>query len=566
MAERIAAVGYDYVGISLDGIGATPRPVPPRRKAPSTRRSRGMRLLPGARHQGRPALHHHRAQRRRACRTCSTSWSEEGIDKFYLSHLVYAGRGNSNRGDDAHHRTTRARRWTSCSSAAGGTSRRAGDKRVRHRQQRCRRRLFPAVGRSARFPERAEHIRAKLEAVGRQRLRRERRQHRQSRQRPPRHDLVALQPRQREASGRSARSGTDISDPIMAGLKAQAAARSRAAAAPAAHFAICGGNTRVRAMQLTGDPWAEDPACYLTDEEIGVAAPADRLERHAVPEEARMQPLAARVALAAAAAAALPLAAPAAPPRRRRPSTPQHCAACHGADRLGGMGPALLPENLGRLKPDAGAAVIAEGRAATQMPGFGDELSAGGDRGARGLRPDAAARDRRPGARPRSRRRASARRCRRALPDRPLFAADPLNLFVVVESRRPSRHHPRRRPLRAAHPLPDPLRAARRAQVLARRPLRLLHVARRLGHALRLWSLQRRGRGPGRDQQPQHRDLGRRPVHRRRQLPAAHAASCSTRRPAAARGDAGRGHFKQQDLARLAPSTRRRRARASSWR
>jgi len=34
------------------------------------------------------------------------------------------------------------------------------------------------------------------------------------------------------------------------------------------YFDICGGNTRVRAMQLTGDPWAEDPACYLTDEEI----------------------------------------------------------------------------------------------------------------------------------------------------------------------------------------------------------------------------------------------------------------------------------------------------------
>jgi MoaA/NifB/PqqE/SkfB family radical SAM enzyme len=24
----------------------------------------------------------------------------------------------------------------------------------------------------------------------------------------------------------------------------------------------------VRAMKLTGDPWAEDPACYLEDEEI----------------------------------------------------------------------------------------------------------------------------------------------------------------------------------------------------------------------------------------------------------------------------------------------------------
>ncbi|MDH3407446.1 MAG: cytochrome C oxidase Cbb3, partial [Gammaproteobacteria bacterium] len=30
----------------------------------------------------------------------------------------------------------------------------------------------------------------------------------------------------------------------------------------------------------------------------------------------------------------------------------QHCASCHGADRLGGIGPALLPENLGRIKRD----------------------------------------------------------------------------------------------------------------------------------------------------------------------------------------------------------------------
>ena len=36
--------------------------------------------------------------------------------------------------------------------------------------------------------------------------------------------------------------------------------------------AVCGGNTRIRALQLTGDPWAEDPACYLSDAEIGVDA------------------------------------------------------------------------------------------------------------------------------------------------------------------------------------------------------------------------------------------------------------------------------------------------------
>ena len=28
----------------------------------------------------------------------------------------------------------------------------------------------------------------------------------------------------------------------------------------------------------------------------------------------------------------------------------EHCAACHGADRLGAIGPALLPGNLKRLK------------------------------------------------------------------------------------------------------------------------------------------------------------------------------------------------------------------------
>ena len=33
---------------------------------------------------------------------------------------------------------------------------------------------------------------------------------------------------------------------------------------------ICGGNFRVRAEAATGDVWAPDPECYLTDEEIGL--------------------------------------------------------------------------------------------------------------------------------------------------------------------------------------------------------------------------------------------------------------------------------------------------------
>ena len=61
----------------------------------------------------------------------------------------------------------------------------------------------------------------------------------------------------------------DRSDPLMAGLKQRPRPlEGRCAACPQAD--ICGGNTRVRAQQLTGNPWAEDPGCYLDDEELGI--------------------------------------------------------------------------------------------------------------------------------------------------------------------------------------------------------------------------------------------------------------------------------------------------------
>tara|TARA_R110000822_G_scaffold159476_13_gene299304 strand:+ start:8535 stop:10091 length:1557 start_codon:yes stop_codon:yes gene_type:complete len=53
----------------------------------------------------------------------------------------------------------------------------------------------------------------------------------------------------------------------------------------------------------------------------------------------------------------------------------QHCAECHGTQRLGAMGPALLPQNLSRLKKPAAVDVITNGRVATQMPGFADKLA-----------------------------------------------------------------------------------------------------------------------------------------------------------------------------------------------
>ncbi|MDC8771276.1 nitrite reductase [Roseateles albus] len=52
----------------------------------------------------------------------------------------------------------------------------------------------------------------------------------------------------------------------------------------------------------------------------------------------------------------------------------QHCASCHGAQRLGAMGPALLPESLARLRKQEALKVIQNGRPATQMPAFGAQL------------------------------------------------------------------------------------------------------------------------------------------------------------------------------------------------
>ena len=52
----------------------------------------------------------------------------------------------------------------------------------------------------------------------------------------------------------------------------------------------------------------------------------------------------------------------------------RHCAACHGADRLGGTGPALLPENLRRLRPKKAVAAITRGLPASQMPSFSGTL------------------------------------------------------------------------------------------------------------------------------------------------------------------------------------------------
>jgi len=60
---------------------------------------------------------------------------------------------------------------------------------------------------------------------------------------------------------------TDLSEPLMKKLKDKKP-YLKGRCAQCKWLDICGGNFRVRAEAVTGDLWAPDPACYLTDEEI----------------------------------------------------------------------------------------------------------------------------------------------------------------------------------------------------------------------------------------------------------------------------------------------------------
>ncbi len=111
----------------------------------------------------------------------------------------------------------------------------------------------------------------------------------------------------------------------------------------------------------------------------------------------------------------------------------EHCAECHGADRLGLMGPALLPQNLKRLRRKNAHRVIANGRIATQMEGFGARLSSD--------QIDALVEmiyTKLPYVPKWGKEEIEASRTIAAEVDkwitRPIYDADPLNLFVVVES------------------------------------------------------------------------------------------------------------------------------------
>ena len=62
---------------------------------------------------------------------------------------------------------------------------------------------------------------------------------------------------------------TDTSDPLLQGLRNRKPL-FKGRCGKCQYLDLCNGNLRVRAEAVYGDIWADDPACYLTDKEIGL--------------------------------------------------------------------------------------------------------------------------------------------------------------------------------------------------------------------------------------------------------------------------------------------------------
>lgn len=262
--KQISDMHYNYVGISIDGIGETHDYFRHKQGAydaslNAIRLCRDHGIKVGIRFTITQDNAHQLPE-------VLNLMDAEDINKFYLSHLNYSGRGNRNRKDDATHIMTRkaldmifAKCWEDVQNnklreyVTGNNDADA---------------VYLLQWLNQRFPEKTAHIRAKLAQWGGN----------SSGVNVANIDnLGEVHPdtywwhyklgnvRDRLFS----EIWNDRTDPIMDGLK-QSPRKIKGRCGTCQYFDVCGGNTRIRAYQLTNDPWEEDPACYLTDEEIGV--------------------------------------------------------------------------------------------------------------------------------------------------------------------------------------------------------------------------------------------------------------------------------------------------------
>ncbi|MBF0444709.1 MAG: heme d1 biosynthesis radical SAM protein NirJ [Magnetococcales bacterium] len=370
MAQKIANAGFDYVGVSLDGlkekhdfirgrVGAFDESINGIRNCSELGVKAGIRFTPTNDNiADLPALF--------------ALMEEESIDRFYLSHWNYAGRGNANRKEDAAHLATRELVESLINSAKHDLD--VGSPREFVTGNNDADGVFFLMWIAKNHPQKfkaAEQMLLKwggnASGVGIANIDNQGHVH---------PDIFWWNYSLGDLKKNSFAQIWGSQDQLLQGLRQRPRPVTGRCGA-CKYLAICGGNTRVRAYQQDGDFWSEDPGCYLNDEEIGVTTN----NKTKKPALGMVNTLLFAILFTFSMFAPNFVSLAQAQSYEQAQALEvegvyqQNCAQCHHPERFGGMGPALLPENLKRLRPAKALTVISEGRPITQMPAFAEILS-----------------------------------------------------------------------------------------------------------------------------------------------------------------------------------------------
>jgi radical SAM protein with 4Fe4S-binding SPASM domain len=264
IAGKIKDAGVSYVGVSLDGgrkvndsirgmDGAFDKALAAIRHCVDAGLLTGIRFTMSKRNSGELSF-------------IFGLLESEGIQRGYFSHLVYSGRGARFSGEDLDHAETRAA-VDYIFSRASGFIKKGLDKDIVTGGNDADGAYLYLKLREA-DPVKARRVRELLEerggnssGVGLANI----------------DNLGEVHPDQfwasRSFGNVKERPFGDIwadrSEPLLKALRnRQGLVKGRCSRC--AHFSICAGSYRARAEFATGDPWAEDPACYLTEKELSV--------------------------------------------------------------------------------------------------------------------------------------------------------------------------------------------------------------------------------------------------------------------------------------------------------
>jgi len=261
IAEKLKAAEFNYVGISLDGIG----PVHDHIRGEKGAFEKSLQGVRNAVKQGlkvglRTTLTHtNYHQIEDMLNLCL----ENGVSKFYLSHLNYGGRGNKK--EDAHFQMTRKvmellfekaleyqQKGIDLEIVTGNNDADAGLMLLWAEGK------FPAAN-IEHVKEMLEHWGGNASGIGVANIDSQGDVHPDSFW--PGVKLGSIK------DNSFADIWSDSSHPVLQVLRGgRTSIHGRCR--DCRFFSICHGNTRARAQQMLKDPWASDPGCYLTDDEI----------------------------------------------------------------------------------------------------------------------------------------------------------------------------------------------------------------------------------------------------------------------------------------------------------